>query len=306
MAALSGRLSRSAPDSVLAANNAAGQDAEHFVKRYGMEALIPNEQAPSTSQDNGAASSTRGAPTAPTEHLSRVETSIAGSDLPLSIRRWPRGERPRERLLDHGAAALTDAELLAVLMGTGTAGNSALDIARELLERFGSLRQLLRAEGEAWRAQRGFGPARYAMLQASLELARRHYGEALRVGPTLDAPAATRQFLIAQLRDRPYEVFCCLHLDNRHRLIRFEEIFRGTIDGASVHPREIVRQAMRYNAAAVILAHNHPSGVAEASHADELITLRLREALALVDIRVLDHLIVGDATCLSFAERGLL
>ena len=141
---------------------------------------------------------------------------------------------------------------------------------------------------------------------AALELARRHYREALCAGPALNAPAATRQFLTAQLRDRPYEVFCCLHLDNRHRLIHFEEVFRGTIDGASVHPREVVRQALRYNAAALIFAHNHPSGVAEASQADELITRRLRDALALVDIRVLDHLIVGDNNCLSFAERGLL
>jgi len=141
---------------------------------------------------------------------------------------------------------------------------------------------------------------------AALELARRHYCEALRAGPAMNAPAATRQFLTAQLRDRPYEVFCCLHLDNRHRLIHFEEVFRGTIDGASVHPREVVRQALQYNSAALIFAHNHPSGVAEASQADELITRRLRDALALVDIRVLDHLIVGDNNCLSFAERGLL
>jgi len=141
---------------------------------------------------------------------------------------------------------------------------------------------------------------------SALELARRHYREALRAGPAMNAPANTRQFLTAQLRDRPYEVFCCLHLDNRHRLIHFEEVFRGTIDGASVHPREVVRQALRYNAAALIFAHNHPSGVAEASQADELITRRLRDALALVDIRVLDHLIVGDNSCLSFAERGLL
>jgi DNA repair protein RadC len=225
----------------------------------------------------------------------------------VAIKNWPSGERPREKLISRGAQSLSDAELLAVLLGTGSAGASALDVGRELLGHFGgSLRRLLTADTRALLARRGLGPARYAMLMASLELARRHYCEALRAGPAMNAPAATRQFLTAQLRDRPYEVFCCLHLDNRHRLIHFEEVFRGTIDGASVHPREVVRQALRYNAAALIFAHNHPSGIAEPSQADELITRRLRDALALVDIRVLDHLIVGDNACLSFAERGLL
>ncbi len=224
-----------------------------------------------------------------------------------NINHWPRGERPRERLLELGPQALSDAELLAVLIGTGHSGATAIDVAREFLRHFGgSLRRLLSADAATLLDLRGLGPARYATLMSALELARRHYREALRAGPVMNAPAATRQFLTAQLRDRPYEVFCCLHLDNRHRLIHFEEIFRGTIDGASVHPREIVRQALQYNAAALIFAHNHPSGVAEASQADELITRRLRDALALVDIRVLDHLIVGDNTCLSFAERGLL
>jgi DNA repair protein RadC len=209
--------------------------------------------------------------------------------------------------MELGAQALSDAELLAVVFGTGTGGANALDMARDLLQQFaGSLRRLLTADAGVLLGQRGLGPARYATLMAALELARRHYRESLSAGPALNAPAATRQFLTAQLRDRPYEVFCCLHLDNRHRLIQFEEVFRGTIDGASVHPREVVRQALRYNAAALIFAHNHPSGVAEASQADELITRRLRDALSLVDIRVLDHLIVGDNNCLSFAERGLL
>ncbi|MBC8028281.1 MAG: DNA repair protein RadC [Steroidobacteraceae bacterium] len=227
-------------------------------------------------------------------------------DQRVSISEWPRGERPRERLIERGAQALSDAELVAVLLGTGSAGANALEVARQLISHFGSLRRMLSAHRRELLDQRGLGPARYATLMAALELARRHYCEAMRAGPAMNAPAATRQFLTAQLRDRPYEVFCCLHLDNRHRLIHFEELFRGTIDGASVHPREIVRQALQYNAAALIFAHNHPSGVAEASQADELITRRLRDALALVDIRVLDHLIVGDNTCLSFAERGLL
>jgi DNA repair protein RadC len=150
------------------------------------------------------------------------------------------------------------------------------------------------------------GDSRLAQLRAALELARRYYLAELAVGPVLESPQATRSFLVAQLRDRPHEVFCMLALDNRHRLIAFDELFRGTIDGASVHPREVVRQALSRNAAAVILAHNHPSGVAEPSQADELITQRLKDALGLVDIRVLDHLIVGGSRCLSFAERGLL
>jgi DNA repair protein RadC len=184
-------------------------------------------------------------------------------DLPANIGEWPRSERPRERLIERGAQALSDAELLAIVIGTGFAGASALDVARQLLIDFGcSLRRVLTADRAQLLERRGLGPARYATLMAALELSRRHYCEALRAGPALNAPAATRQFLTAQLRDRPYEVFCCLHLDNRHRLIQFEEVFRGTIDGASVHPREIVRQALQYNAAALIFAHNHPSAPA--------------------------------------------
>jgi DNA repair protein RadC len=222
----------------------------------------------------------------------------------MSIRDWPEQERPREKLLAQGPQSLSDAELLAVLFGCGTRGASAVDLGRKLLLQFRSLRELLLARREDSAAS--LGPRRYGILQAALELARRHYSEALKAGPALEAPQATRAFLVAQLRDRPYEVFCCLHLDNRHRLIAFDELFRGTIDGASVHPREVVKQALARNAAAVILAHNHPSGVAEPSQADELITSRLRDALALVDIRVLDHLVVGDTRCLSFAEQGLL
>jgi len=224
----------------------------------------------------------------------------------MTIRDWPPAERPREKLLNLGSQALSDAELLAVLLGSGTAGRSALDVSRDLLAEFRSLRQLLCGDRDRCFAVRGLGPARFATLQAALELARRHYRESLQDRTVLNAPGATAAFLMAQLRDRPYEVFCCLHLDSRHRLIAFEELFRGTIDGASVHPREVVRQAMARNAASVILAHNHPSGVAEASQADELITRRLKDALALVDVRVVDHFIVGDGVWLSFAERGLL
>jgi len=224
----------------------------------------------------------------------------------MTIRHWPESERPRERLLEHGAHALSDAELLGVLLGSGSRGHSAVELARALLKEFGSLRELLSAAQPRLLRSRGIGPARCALLQAALELARRHFREALRSGPALAAPEATRAFLLAQLRDRPYEVFCCLYLDNRHRLLAFEELFRGTIDRAGVHPREVLRQTLHHNAAAVILAHNHPSGVLEPSQADELITRRLREALGLLDVRVLDHFIIGDGTCFSFAEHGLL
>ncbi len=224
----------------------------------------------------------------------------------MSIREWPAAERPREKLMARGAQALSDAELLAVLLGSGDRGRSAVDLARALIAHFGSLRELLTAARPRCLAQAGVGPARYAILQSAVELSRRHFHEALRAGPALAAPEATRDFLLARLRDRPYEVFCCLYLDNRHRLITFEELFRGTVDRAGVHPREVLRQTLAHNASAVIFAHNHPSGVLEPSQADELITRRLKEALALLDVRVLDHFIVGDGRCFSFCEHGLL
>lgn len=219
---------------------------------------------------------------------------------------WPESERPRDKLLKEGAAALSDAELLAVLLRSGVRGKSAVDLARDLLLRFEGLRGLVSASAASFCRLQGLGPGKYAQIQAGLELARRHLAEPLKRDGPLTSPAAVRDFLHARLRDLPYEVFCCLYLDNRNRLISFEELFRGTIDGASVHPREVVRQALAHNAAALILAHNHPSGVAEPSQADELITRRLRSALGLVDIRVLDHLVVGDGATVSFAERGLL
>jgi DNA repair protein RadC len=224
----------------------------------------------------------------------------------MHIRDWPVEERPREKLLARGAGALTEAELLAVLLRHGHRGTNAVELARALLLRFGSLRGLLSAGRQDVCRQPGIGPVRWAGIEAALELVRRHHLERLRQGPLLASPRAARDFLVARLRDRDHEVFCCLFLDTRHRLICFEELFRGTVDGASVHPREVVKQALARNAAAVILAHNHPSGVAEPSHADEIITTRLRDALALVDIRVLDHLIVGDGSCTSLAERGIV
>jgi DNA repair protein RadC len=215
-------------------------------------------------------------------------------------------EHPSEKLLRLGACSLSDAELLGILLRRCAAGRDTVDFARDLLRDFRGLRALLSAEPRRLLAVRGLGRTGYAQLQAALEIVRRHYQQALEASPCLTSPRATRDFLVARLRDRPYEVFCCLYLDNRHRLTGFDELFRGTIDGASVHPREVVREALGHRAAAVILAHNHPSGIAEPSQADELITQRLRDALALVDIRVLDHLIVGDGTCTSFAERGLI
>ena len=223
----------------------------------------------------------------------------------MSIADWPSAERPREKLIQHGPAALSDAELLAIFLGTGVAGLSAVDLGRQMLREFGSLRAILDADAGRFCRGRGLGIARFAVLQAALEIARRHLAESLQRDDCLTSPAQTRQYLHARLRDRQHEVFACLMLDNRNRVITFRELFRGTIDGASVYPREVVKQALADNAAAVILAHNHPSGVCEPSQADIRITARLQKALALVDIRVLDHVIVGDGiTCLS--EKGLL
>ncbi len=222
------------------------------------------------------------------------------------IRDWPSRERPREKLLKLGPAALSDAELLAIFLRTGVAGRTAVDLARGLLSDFGGLRPLLEADRQHFCKHHGLGSAKYAQLQAVLEMARRHLQEQLQRADVLENPDATRMFLSSRLRHLPYEVFACLFLDNRHRVIEFEELFRGTIDGASVHPREVVRQALHYNAAAIILAHNHPSGVAEPSRADIQLTRRLVEALSLLDIRVIDHVVIGDGEGVSFAERGLL
>ncbi|HXK55383.1 MAG: DNA repair protein RadC [Gammaproteobacteria bacterium] len=224
----------------------------------------------------------------------------------MAINNWPRDDRPREKLLTRGPAALSDAELLAIFLRTGVRGKSAVSLARDLLLEYGDLRALLAADRATFCASRGLGNAKYAQLQAVLEMARRHQRETLARRDVLTSPSHTRAYLEARLSGYPNEVFACLFLDNRHRVIEYEELFRGTIDGASVYPREVVRRALYHNAAALILAHNHPSGVAEPSTADRSITLRLRDALALVDVRVLDHVVVAAGTFASMAERGLL
>lgn len=224
----------------------------------------------------------------------------------MAITDWPAEERPREKLLQRGAQALSDAELLAIFLRTGAPGKTAVDLARELLARFGGLRPLLAAGEEALCAGPGLGRAKYAQLQAALEMSRRHLAEGLHRGETLSSPRDTERYLYARLGDRPQEVFCCLFLDNRHRVLAFEELFQGTINGTAVYAREVVRRALAHNAAAVILVHNHPSGVADPSRADEVLTARLKEALALVEVRVLDHIVVGDRELVSFTERGLL
>jgi DNA repair protein RadC len=224
----------------------------------------------------------------------------------MSIKDWPADERPREKLLQRGAAALTDAELLAIFLRTGTTGQSAVDMARGLLSEYGSLQALLAADRERFCQSHGLGDAKYAQLQAVLEMARRHFSEVLKRGNALTSPEITRAYLSAQLRGYSFEVFACLFLDNQHRVIQWEELFRGTIDGASVYPREVAKRALFHHAAAVIFAHNHPSGINEPSQADRQITDKLKQALGLFDIRVLDHFIVGDGQPYSFAEHGLI
>ncbi|RRJ82543.1 RadC family protein [Aestuariirhabdus litorea] len=224
----------------------------------------------------------------------------------MAITDWPATERPREKLLARGPASLSDAELLAIFLRTGLPGRSAVDLARGLLLRFGSLRALLEADRQGFCAEAGLGPAKFCQLQAVLEMAKRHLDSELKRGDALTSSQATRHFLSTCLRHHQREVFACLFLDSQHRVLGFEELFMGTIDCASIHPREIVKRSLAYNAAAVILAHNHPSGVAEPSGADRQITERLIAALALVDVRVLDHMVVGERCVTSFAERGLM
>lgn len=224
----------------------------------------------------------------------------------MPITDWPEQERPREKLLQRGAAALSDAELLAIFLRTGIKGSTAIDLAYHLLDEFSSLRHLFNANLEQFSRVHGVGPAKYVQLQAVLELSKRYLDETIKRQSALSCPDDTRQYFKSQLRDRSYEVFAAVFLDNRHQVIHFEELFRGTIDGASVYPREVVKKALEHNAAALIVAHNHPSGIAEPSQSDERITERLKQALGLVDIRLLDHLIIGDGEIVSLAERGVI
>jgi len=224
----------------------------------------------------------------------------------MSIKDWPAEERPREKLLQKGVEALTDAELLAIFLRTGIKGKTAVDLAKDLLSEFGSLQALLSADQARFCQAKGLGSAKYTQLQAVLEMAKRHFVEIIQRGDALTSPEATRAYLSAQLRGYGYEVFACLFLDNQHRVISLEELFRGTIDSASVYPREVVKRALFHNAAAVIFAHNHPSGVNEPSQSDRQITEKLKQSLLLFDIRVLDHFIIGDGQPYSFAEHGVL
>lgn len=219
---------------------------------------------------------------------------------------WPESERPREKLLRRGASSLTDAELIAIFLRTGTRRLPVLALASTLLRQLGGIRGLLDSSEAQLRQCHGVGLAKYVQLQAALELGERYLFASLERGEGMLDPASTRRFLKSKLRGYDREVFACLFLDNQHRVISYEELFFGTIDGASVHPREVVKRVLYHNAAAVIFAHNHPSGIAEPSQADERITERLKSALLLVDVRVLDHMIVGDAEVMSFAESGLI
>jgi len=224
----------------------------------------------------------------------------------MPISDWPLAERPRERLLALGPERLSDAELVAICLRTGTRGKSAIDLARDLIQHFGGLHGLLGAERGSFAAVKGLGNAKAAQLAAVLELARRCLREEMRTCDALTSPGAVRDYLRLALSGREHEVFVALMLDAQHRVLAIEELFRGTLTQTSVYPREVVKVALRSNAAAAIFAHNHPSGVAQPSQADELLTRSLRDALALVDVKVLDHFVVAGNQALSFAERGLL
>ena len=224
----------------------------------------------------------------------------------MAITDWPAAERPREKLIRQGAAALSDAELLAIFLRTGVKGITAVDLARQLLNQFGSLRGLLAADKPTFCAAHGLGEAKYVQLQAVLEMARRHLSETLQQAERVDRPELAKQLAISHLREQPNETFAVMLLDNQHQLLRFKVLFHGTIDQAAVYPRVVAQTALAEGAAAVILCHNHPSGVAEPSDADVRITNRIKQALLLLDIRLLDHLVVGDGEVVSLASRGAI
>lgn len=224
----------------------------------------------------------------------------------MAITEWPEAERPREKLLKQGPQSLSDAELLAIFIHTGVRGKTAVDIGRALLNEFGGLRKILTADKKTICSVIGFGPAKYALLQASLEIGRRFLNEKLKRDGALTNPKQVSDYLMHRLRDQHREVFAIIYLDNRHQVIEYEELFFGTLNGAAVHPREVVKRVLFHNAAAVIIAHNHPSGVAEPSQSDTAITLKLQKALQLIDVKLLDHLVIGDGEFVSLSDRGLI
>ena len=224
----------------------------------------------------------------------------------MKIMDWPKHDRPREKLLNRGATALTDAELIAVFLRTGTKGSTALDIAKTLLEEFGGLKNLLTTPAMTLTVKHGIGQSKYAALMAAGELGRRMLTMQPEIGEMLNSSSKTRQFLSERLRHHHSEVFACIFMDMRYRMIHFDELFYGTIHEAVIYPREIVRRGLLYNAARVILAHNHPSGVAKPSEADILVTENISKALGLIDIRLIDHIIVGSTDTYSFADNGLI
>lgn len=224
----------------------------------------------------------------------------------MVISQWPKDERPREKLIKMGPTALSDAELLAIFLRTGITGKTAVDIAREQIHRFGSLGKLFAASEAKFCEGSGLGPAKYAQLQAVLEMTKRYLSETMHSIDTLSNPADVKSYLRAHLKEYTHEVFCCLYLDTQNKVIKFEQLFRGTLDSASVYPREVAKHALSHNAKSVMLVHNHPSGCAQPSQADKTITQHIKNALALLDINVLDHFVVGDPEIYSFAENGLL
>ena len=224
----------------------------------------------------------------------------------MSIADWPEDDRPREKLIAKGPEALSDAELVAIIVRTGVRGRSAVDLAREALSKCGSLSTLLTVERHVFETIKGLGAAKFAQVHAVLEMSRRALRETLDRGAALSSPQSVRDYLRLKLQGKPHEVFVAVFLDAQNRVLEVEELFRGTLTQTSVFPREIVKRALHYNAAAIIFAHNHPSGVAEPSRADEALTQTLKHTLALVDVKVLDHFVVGGDSAMSFAERGLL
>ena len=224
----------------------------------------------------------------------------------MTIKEWPELERPREKLLQHGAGSLSDAELLAIFLRTGVRGKSAVDISRDLISQFGDLRGVLTASRDRVCLLPGLGPVKFSYMQAALELGRRFLGQKIQRQDVMTNPESVNDFLSFHLRDRSQEIFAVLFLDNRHQVIKYEEMFYGTLGSASVHPREVIKQVLHHNAAAIIIAHNHPSGVAEPSQSDADITVKIQKALQLIDVRLLDHIIVGDGEFVSLSNRGII